>query len=88
MFSTVSHATLCSVKFIKSYSVQKFVTTCFDQCGHHQMLKLLGEETAIFCFVACVVNIILSPLDAYVCLSWWVVFSLDWTVRVRFSRKV
>jgi hypothetical protein len=26
----------------------KIYTTCFDQCGHHQVLKLLGEEIAVF----------------------------------------
>jgi hypothetical protein len=34
---------------VKSYLLQKFITTIFDQCGHHQVLKLLGEETAVIC---------------------------------------
>jgi hypothetical protein len=42
-FFTVSRATLCSITFIKS--------------GHHQVLKLMGEEIAVFCFVAYVVHI-------------------------------
>jgi hypothetical protein len=54
---SVSHETLCAVKLIKSYSLQKFITTCFDQCSKHQILKLLGEETAAFYFLAYVVNI-------------------------------
>lgn len=40
------------------------MTTCFDQYGH-QVLKLLGEETALFC---CWYK---SSLDARVCLGWW-----------------
>jgi hypothetical protein len=35
----------------------KFYTTCFDQCGHHQVLKIMDEETAVFRMVASVVNI-------------------------------
>jgi hypothetical protein len=45
---------------------------CFDRCGHHQMLKLVGEETATFCSCLCCY---ISPLDVHACLSWWVVFS-------------
>jgi hypothetical protein len=30
------------------------MTTCFDQSGHHQVLKFLDEETAIFyCCLCC-----------------------------------
>jgi hypothetical protein len=71
VFFTVSRATLCSIKFIKSYALYKFITIRFDQFGHHQVWKLLGEKTSVFCCCLCC----LSPLDALVCLSWWVVFS-------------
>jgi hypothetical protein len=39
------------------------------------VLKVLGEETDVFCFIVYVVKYV-SPLDAHACLSWWVVLSL------------
>jgi hypothetical protein len=44
-------------------------------------VKIFGEATGVFCFVAYVVYI--SPLDADVCLSWWVVFPADIHKSVR-----
>jgi hypothetical protein len=35
-------------KDLFTLKIQKSITTYFDQCGHHQELKLLGEETAVF----------------------------------------
>jgi hypothetical protein len=40
--------------FYKTYRelfTLKFYTSCFDLCGHRQVLKLLDNETAVFCFV-------------------------------------
>jgi hypothetical protein len=44
-------------------STLKFITACFDKIGHHQVIKLLDEETAVSCFVVYVVNI--CPLNAH-----------------------
>jgi hypothetical protein len=36
------------VRQILTYLVTlQILTTCFDQYGHHQVLKFLGEETAV-----------------------------------------
>jgi hypothetical protein len=43
----------------------------FYQCGHYQVLKLLGEE--LLSSVSLLV--LLSPLSAHVCSGSWVVFS-------------
>jgi hypothetical protein len=43
-FFTASRATLCSKKFIKTYSLQKLITTCLEQCGHHHARKLLSSS--------------------------------------------
>jgi hypothetical protein len=40
------------------------VLLCFDQCGHHQVLKSSDEETAVY----------RPSLCAY-CLNWWIVHS-------------
>jgi hypothetical protein len=50
------------------------MTICFDQCGHHQVLQFLTGKM-LPSVVAYVVRYI-GPLNAYMCLSWWVVFSL------------
>lgn len=48
------------------------ISTCSDKCGYHQVLKCYARKL-ISSVVAYVAN---SPLDALVCLRWWVVFSL------------
>jgi hypothetical protein len=75
-YSFMCNTTNMFYKFIKNIRFKSFLTTCFDQCGHHQVLKIMDDETAVFCFVAYVVNIqYISPLDAHACLCWWFVFS-------------
>jgi hypothetical protein len=57
----------------KSIFALKFCTACFNQCGHHQVLKIIDEGTAL---LSLLLRFLLSPLDACMCLSWWVVFPL------------
>jgi hypothetical protein len=43
------------------------LTTCFDRIGHHQALKVMGEETAVFLRRCLVVDIrVWFPLCACV----------------------
>jgi hypothetical protein len=48
---TVLYTTLCSIKFIIRDSLEKFMTTCLDQCGHHKILKLLSPVSLIMLLI-------------------------------------
>jgi hypothetical protein len=34
------------------YQTFKFYAACSDRCGHHQVLKIMDKETAVFCIIA------------------------------------
>jgi hypothetical protein len=55
--------------FAHHITFQKFLTTYFDQCFHHQVLKIIVDETVVFVTVAPIVNFLTyGPLYAHVCL--------------------
>jgi hypothetical protein len=52
LVSIISCSLTCNTNvpenLLKIFSLQKFFTMFFDQCGHHQVLKLLEDEIAVF----------------------------------------
>jgi hypothetical protein len=62
------------------------MTTCFDQCGHHQVFKFLAKIllSSVFAYVVKYTN----PLNAHRCTSLCVVVFCCVVLRVFFSKNI